>query len=136
MAGQPTLFDDHMVEGAREYLTTFDGDEEVSIPTRAGLSLHLGVSKSAIDRWEKTEEHPEGLVSSEIYSQFRKELNRLRAIAEDKLIKKGLTGDYNAAITKLMLTKHGYSDQQKKELTGAEGGPVKVDHTWTVKVVG
>ncbi len=116
MAGQPTLFDDHMVEGAREYLTTFD-DEMVSIPTIAGLSLHLEVSKATIFRWKETTEHPEGLVSSEIYSQFRDVLAELKSMAEDKLIKNGLTGDYNAAITKLMLTKHGYSDQQKTDLT-------------------
>jgi hypothetical protein len=33
-------------------------------------------------------------------------------------------GDYNASISKLMLTKHGYSDKVESEISGPGGGPL------------
>jgi hypothetical protein len=131
MAGQPTLFDDHILDETREYLSTYD----TLIPTMAGLSLHLGVSKQSLYAWDKATSHKDGLVADEIYSQFSELLDNLRAEAENKLIMNGLTGDYNAAITKLMLTKHGYSDKQQQEVSGIDGNPIEVDHHWTIEVV-
>ena len=37
---------------------------------------------------------------------------------EKDLINKGLTGDFNSTITKLILTKHGYSDKQDIDHSG------------------
>jgi hypothetical protein len=116
-------FDDHILPMVDDYLESYEGQ----IPTIAGLSLHLDVSRSTIYRWADMESHPEGLVDDEIYSQLRHKLEKLKAMAEQKLIGKGLTGDFNPAITKLMLTKHGYSDKQQTELTGADGGPIQTD---------
>ena len=132
MAGRPSEFDEHINEMTREYLDSYDSQ----IPTLAGLSLHLGVNKSTIYAWNDATSHKDGLVADEIYSQFSALLGNLKAEAEDKLIEKGLTGDFNAAITKLMLTKHGYSDKEHKEISGPDGGAIEIDHEWTVTVVG
>jgi hypothetical protein len=45
---------------------------------------------------------------------------------EKGLLKGGIEGTYNSTITKLMLTKHNYSDKQETALTGADGGPVQL----------
>jgi hypothetical protein len=47
------------------------------------------------------------------------------------LIAKGLSGDFNSAIAKLVLGKHGYHD--RVESTGADGGPIQ--NKWTIEIV-
>jgi hypothetical protein len=34
-----------------------------------------------------------------------------------------------------MLTKHGYSDKNQTELTGADGGAVKTESTWIINPI-
>ncbi|WP_415843310.1 terminase small subunit [Xenorhabdus thuongxuanensis] len=45
-----------------------------------------------------------------------------------KLINKGLTGDFNSTIAKMMLTKHGYSDKQEIDHRSPDGSmsPAKI----------
>jgi hypothetical protein len=43
---------------------------------------------------------------------------------ERELLNGSLKGDYNATISKLMLTKHGYSDKVESEISGPGGGPM------------
>ena len=50
------------------------------------------------------------------------------------LANSGLKGDTNASITKLLLTKHGYSDKVENALTGADGGPVQIQEIKRVVV--
>jgi len=52
-------------------------------------------------------------------------------LQERKLICNGLMGDFNPAITKMMLTKHGYSDKMETDIT-TKGQSI---NTWTVNPV-
>lgn len=73
---------------------------KVNLPTIEGLARFLRVNRDTLYTWAA--KHTD---SSDI-------LDDLRAEQADKLISNGLSGDYNSTITKLMLTKHGFSDKQ------------------------
>jgi hypothetical protein len=91
-----------------------------------GICEALRINKTTLYRW----------ASEEGKEEFKEILAECLAIQHNLLIGKGLSGDFNAAITKLVLGKHGYHDKVDQAVTGADGGPVKADMTWTIKVVG
>lgn len=95
--GRPTKLNDEMMGRAESYLDEY----ETAIPTVAGLSVYLGVSRSTVNKW-----------SVEI-DRFSDITCRIMAEQEIKLVDKGLIGEFNPAITKLMLTKHGFTDRQE-----------------------
>lgn len=130
--GRPIEYDPKLhLDLANKYLSTRVDDEEgvtvvrqklrngkyriltkkkpfaVKLPTIEGLALYMGIHKDTIYNWEGK------------YPEFSDVTGKLRAMQHDALITGGLSGKYNATITKLVLHKHGYRDSQ--ELTGAEG---------------
>ncbi|WP_166506701.1 DNA-packaging protein [Sodalis glossinidius] len=101
------------LEKAKAYLL---GDYEKLgdvVPSVAGLACYLGISRSTAQEYAKENE------------EFSGTLEAIKTLQENRLINKGLTGDFNATITKLMLANHGYSDKQ--ELTGKDGGALQVE---------
>ena len=44
----------------------------------------------------------------------------MAALQERKLLSNGLTNEFNASITKLLLTKHGYTDKVENTNTNIE----------------
>jgi len=119
--GRPSKLTPEILERANDYLQHFENYGDV-IPSAAGLAVVCEVSEPTVYNWD-CESNPE----------FFGLLAKLKAKQQQVLITKGLTGEFNAAITKLVLSKHGYHD--RVEQTGADGGPIKTDTTWTVKVV-
>ena len=119
-AGRPTKYDPvKTLEATREYIEKYQtlGNEEV-IPTIAGLSVHLKISRETIYDWAKDEKK----------ERFSDIIGELMAKQELALMSGGLGGNFNPTITKLALTKHNYSDKQ--EIGGLGGGAVKfvVEH--------
>ena len=90
-----------MIRKTKEYLK--HGDDV--IPTVAGLACHLDVSKYTIYRW----------IEAGVSDEFSDLLSKLDTTQERMLIQGGLKGGFNAAITKLLLSKHGYSDNQQSQ---------------------
>jgi len=82
------------------------------IPSNVGLALHLRVSPQTLDNWAENPEH----------SEFLGILTDIQASQHELLINSGLTGDFNSAITKLVLGKHGYSEKSEN----TQVGPVQV----------
>lgn len=132
---RPTKYNKAILERANEYLQSFleleivkeakgadDAKGDLALfPTVAGLSLHLEISRDTIYEWDKDEEKAE----------FSDILGQIQALQEYSLLHGGIRGLFNPIITKLMLTKHGYSD--KRELTGADGKdliPSGIDTTY------
>lgn len=68
----------------------------------------MGVSRSTIYRWTREPGKEE----------FRDMLERILGAQELVLWNKGLTGEFNPAITKLLLGKHGYHDKQDHTHSG------------------
>lgn len=101
------------LEKAKAYLL---GDYENLgdvVPSIAGLACYLAVSRSSVYDWAKQS------------NEFSYIVEGILALQENRLINKGLQGEFNATIAKLMLTKHGYSDKQ--ELTGKDGGALQLE---------
>ena len=133
--GRPLKYSEEMIIKAKEYIDSCEDKEEervkqsndkkgyemveyklrVKLPTIEGLAYFLKISRDTLYQWEK--DHP----------QFSDILEVLRLKQSETLINKGLSGDYNSTMAKMMMTKHGYRDESKSELTGPNGGPVKIE---------
>jgi len=128
MSGRPTDYCDEIVEKARQYVLSAEDEDinqlagltkkgtelfksriKVNLPSIEGLSLHLGISRETIYDWERQE-------SKKVFSDIIKEL---RAKQGKQLINKGLSGEYNSTICKVLLSKHGY--REGIEQTGKDG---------------
>lgn len=127
-AGRPTEYNEKILRLAKEYLEQAEDEEEqqmvglsakgtelykqklrVNLPSIEGLALHLGISRETIYQWEKDKDKAE----------FSDIIGQLRAKQAKALIDKGLSGDYNPTIAKVLLTKHGY--REGIEATGKDG---------------
>lgn len=95
-----------LVSPAWEYVKGGYKDHGHVIPTIAGMAIVLGVTRAAIHNWGKEVDEFVDIVST------------LLATQEQELISNGLAGNYNPSISKLILTKHGYSDKIEQEITG------------------
>lgn len=77
----------------------------VNLPTIEGLAVYLKVCRDTIYEWERN------------HTAFSYILGELRAKQARELIRKGLSGEYNSTIAKVLLTKHGYRDESNVDLT-------------------
>ena len=106
--GRPSELADCLVK-AKEYLLggyeTF-GDV---VPSVAGLACYLGKSREAMYEYARNNK------------DFSDTLESIKTMQENKLINKGLTGEFNATITKLMLSNHGYSEKQEIDHQSSDG---------------
>lgn len=120
--GRPTKYNEALVEKARDYLNVYETLGDV-IPSIEGLSIYLDVTRTTLYDWEKQEEKKE----------FSDILRKINATQHQVLINKGLSNDFNSAITKLVLGKHGYHEKMQQEVSGPGGRPQ--EHKWTVEFV-
>ena len=112
--GRPTKYNQGILDKANDYLVNYAeyGDQ---MPSHASLSLELGISRETLYEWGKQEEKQE----------FSDILEKMLRSQERVLFNKGLTGDFNPAIAKLALGKHGYSDKQDNTHSGGDK-PIEV----------
>ena len=116
MAGRPTKYHDGMPDLVMQYLDEYQDMGHV-VPSIAGLSIFLNLTRETIHDWITHEE--KGLFSDNV--------RKLMAQQEQALASGGLTGGYNASISKLMLTKHGYSDKTENDNNNAHSGAVDIN---------
>ena len=97
------------INKAKDYL--MGGYETVGdvVPSVAGLACYLGISRSTAQEYAKENE------------EFSGTLEAIKTLQENKLINKGLVGDFNPTITKLMLANHGYSDKAEVDNKSSDG---------------
>lgn len=106
--GRPSELAETLVK-AKEYL--YGGYESVGevIPSVAGLACYTEKSRPNIYRYGDESE------------EFRNILDGIMKLQESKLLNEGLKGNFNSTITKLILTKHGYSDKVEQDVTSSDG---------------
>jgi hypothetical protein len=109
-AGRPTIYGDNILKMARGYLTSFKDMGDV-VPSIAGLACVLGVTRETCRAWSNDPSKAE----------FSAILEELAQRQERELLNNGLAGNFNAPITKMMLTKHGYSDKVEQDHTSSDG---------------
>ena len=109
--GRPTKYTDVMIAKAGDYLDSWDSDDDVVIPSQEGLAVFLGVSLSCVEKWGQDENK----------QAFLRVLDAIQAKQRLLLVNKGLSGDFNSNIAKLILSKHGYSDKQDLNHTSEDG---------------
>lgn len=100
--GRPTDYSEDTLVKTRDYIENHENYGDV-VPSVAGLATELGIARSTVYEWAKDENKQE----------FSDMLDNILSTQERKLLGKGLSGEFNSTITKLMLAKHGYVDQSK-----------------------
>jgi len=113
---RPTDYTQELLDKADDYIENCPD----TVPTVVGLCLHIGIAKSTAYRW--VEEGNE---------EFKDILDIVSSKQERQLISGGLTNEFNSAITKMMLTKHGYTDKTETDIT-SKGQQL---NTWVVSPV-
>lgn len=106
--GRPTKLTRELVDKAAKYINeeiNQGGQYHGDLPTVAGLSLYLDCSRDSIYEWRKG--------TSSLAQEFSDTLDKIDATQEYKLVGKSLKGEYNAAISKLLLSNHGYVEKSK-----------------------
>lgn len=105
--GRPTDYTPELVAKAKSYLAIEFDLLGHSVPSVAGLSVHLGKSRSTLYAWAKEADKKE----------FSDILEAILAKQEQISLAKGLNGEFNSTIVKLLLGKHGYSDKAETQST-------------------
>ena len=96
--GRPSKYTPELLEKARAVVDSKKGQFTMI----AELALELGIRRETVHEWCRDPEK----------KQFSNIVEELMAGQEIYLAKGALSGDLNASITKLLLTKHNYSDRQ------------------------
>jgi len=109
ITGRPSKLTDALIEQAARYATKDYRLQGEVIPTIEGLAVFLNVSRKTLYNWKAENE------------EFLHILDDLMARQAKELFSNGLTGDFNPTITKLILTKHGYSDRVEQDVTSSDG---------------
>jgi hypothetical protein len=107
--GRPTSYCKEILEKTLNYIENFKDFEDV-IPSVASLSLVLDVNRSTLYEWASK------------YPEFSDMLERLNKKQEKVLLNGGLSGVMNSTITKLVLSKHDYSDKIDNKTDITSGG--------------
>lgn len=122
--GRPTKYNQAILDKANDYLENYNNDEYKDvIPSIVGLAIALDIHVDTCYDWAKQEDK----------KAFSDILRSCMAKQQHRLLNGGLSGELNPNITKLVLGKHGYSDKQ--ETTGANGGPIEVDHNIQIEFI-
>ena len=96
-----------------------------AFPSVVGLCDVIKVAKSTVYDWSNRDD-----------TEFSDILRTIHSKQELVAFNKGITGEYNATIVKLLLGKHGYHDKQDNTHAGPDGNPIEVDHSWEIKIIG
>ena len=108
---RPTKYNEiETCEAALQYLGEFEIPpnerstfilKNAATPSLVGLALHLGVANSTLDAWKDDKEKEKFSGICKMVMQYQHEI----------LVGGGLSNRFNSQITKMMLSKHGYSDK-------------------------
>lgn len=113
---RPSTYRDDIPELVLEYVKNFETHGDL-LPTVEGLALYLNIPKRTLYEWAARDDKAE----------FSHTLAVLKDRQAKMLMENGLRGDYNAAITKLMLShNHGMYEKTAKELSGPDGGAIPI----------
>lgn len=102
--GRPTKYNRAILDNSLAYINNYQQFGH-KVPSIAGLAQVIETDRETLHRWSNEEGKKE---FSNIY-------RRLMTAQEFALTNNGLDGTFNSNITKMMLSKHGYTDSDTKQ---------------------
>ena len=105
---RPTKWNKELEDKAVAYITDFAMHGDM-IPSIEGMAIHLGLHRDTLYDWAKQKD-----------KGFSDILRLTIQNQERTLLNKGLNNTFNAAITKLVLGKHGYHDSMKQDIISSD----------------
>jgi|DEB0MinimDraft_10_1074344.scaffolds.fasta_scaffold61332_2 hypothetical protein len=109
-AGRPSDYTPKIVKAAWKYVNGGWIEAGDKVPSVAGLACEIGIHRETCYDWARDEE-----------KEFSDILNAIAKKQERELVNNGLDGTFNPPITKMMLSKHGYSDRVENDHTSSDG---------------
>lgn len=98
--GRPSIYNQSYIDKTNQYIDNLK-DSDTVIPSLVGLSLYLGIAEDTVQDWKNQKNKRE----------FSVLCKHILALQHQALLENGLTGKFNAHITKLVLSNaHGYTD--------------------------
>lgn len=119
--GRPTKYTPELLEKAKEYVHNYEMYDQ-AFPSDIGLALVLGIGTTTLYEWAKDDRKKE-------FQDILVEINSTQQIVAWN---KGLRGEYNAMLVKLLLGKHGHHEKVDTTHSGPNGNPITVDVLHTV----
>ena len=112
---RPTKYTPALQKKADEYIKRLP--EGQIVHSVEGLALHLGIHRDTCYAWRD---------SIDEFSDTLEAVMKMQAVA---LINNGLTGEFNSAITKLMMANHGYRERSEVDNLSSDGSmtPQKIE---------
>jgi hypothetical protein len=119
-AGRPPKFKtpEDMQQAIDEYFAQCD---DKNPPLISGLAYHLDMTTESLRYYQKQDE-------------FSAVVKKAKQRIEISFEKNMYGGQCTGSIFWLK-NNAGYKDKTEQELSGPDGGPIKTDNTWTIKVV-
>jgi hypothetical protein len=102
--GRPSKYTPELIDQSLEYLDTYETLGQL-VPTIAGLALFINVRRETIHVWM----HEEGK------EELSNIVGQLMEKQELSTVNGAIGGEFNPTISKLLLTKHGYSDKVEQK---------------------
>ena len=109
-AGRPSDYTPEIIEAAWSYANGGWIEAGDKVPSVAGLACEIGVRRETCHVWANDPEN-----------EFSNILKVIAEKQERELLNNGLDGTFNPPITKMMLSKHGYSDKVENDHTSSDG---------------
>ena len=112
---RPTKYTPELQKKADEYVKKLP--EGQIVHSVEGLALHLGIHRDTCYAWRD---------SIDEFSDTLEAVMKMQAVA---LINNGLSGEFNSAITKLMMANHGYRERSEVDNLSSDGSmsPQKIE---------
>jgi len=114
--GRPTKYNATIQKKADEYIKNLPEDEVVH--TVEGLADHIDVARSTVYKWKDEIE------------EFSDTLETILRKQAKTLINRGLTGEFNAPMTKMLMNvNHGYRERTELDNLSSDGSmsPQKIE---------
>ncbi len=114
--GRPSGYGPEVIEKVKQYLDDFFNEElEEVVPSIEGFSAYSGIARRTIYDWKGQ------------HKEFSHILEDILALQASLALNKGLKGEWNSNIVKLLLGKHGYKAKSDVTSGGKSIGAILDD---------
>lgn len=92
---------------------------KVNLPSKVGLARYLEISTNTLKHWRNN------------FPQLEEKVQFVTDAQHEKLLNNGLGGQYNSNVTKMLMGKHGYADQQNQNINAnVEGFNIAINNAF------